>query len=93
VETAIKNVTQKSEVDPSKRIISVWEPITETNLERWSAIMTSGILETDETQPKNANESLVRVRAYELWQARGCPDGSDQEDWFTAEEELSHQTV
>ena len=55
--------------------------------------MTSGVLETDETQLKNANESLVRVRAYELWQARGCPDGSDQEDWFTAEQEFTLQTV
>jgi hypothetical protein len=22
--------------------------------------------------------------AYKLWQARGCPDGSSQEDWFHA---------
>ena len=55
--------------------------------------MTSGVMETDETQLRNANESLVRVRAYELWQARGCPDGSDLEDWLTAEQELTHQTV
>jgi hypothetical protein len=55
--------------------------------------MTSEVLETDETQLIDTNESLVRVRAYELWQARGCPDGSDQEDWFTAEQELTHQTV
>lgn len=26
--------------------------------------------------------------AYELWQARGCPDGSPEEDWFHAAEEL-----
>jgi Protein of unknown function (DUF2934) len=26
--------------------------------------------------------------AYELWQARGCPSGSPQEDWFHAVEEL-----
>src|ERR1700722_5698968 len=26
--------------------------------------------------------------AYELWQARGCPEGSSQEDWFRAAEEL-----
>jgi hypothetical protein len=65
--------------------------------------MNSGVLETDpkteatgnepEAQPKNANESLVRIRAYELWQARGCPDGSDQEDWLTAEQELTRQAV
>ena len=42
---------------------------------------------------RNANESLIRIRAYERWEARGCPDGSDQEDWLAAEQELSHQTV
>ena len=35
-----------------------------------------------------ADELSIRARAYELWVARGCPEGSDQEDWFTAEQEL-----
>lgn len=26
--------------------------------------------------------------AYELWQARGCPDGSPDEDWFRAAQQL-----
>jgi hypothetical protein len=26
--------------------------------------------------------------AHQLWQARGCPEGSPQEDWFHAVEEL-----
>ncbi len=26
--------------------------------------------------------------AHELWQARGCPDGSPEEDWFHAAEQL-----
>ncbi len=30
----------------------------------------------------------IEALAYELWQARGCPDGSPQEDWFHAAEEL-----
>ena len=30
----------------------------------------------------------IAALAYELWQARGCPDGSPQEDWFRAAEEL-----
>ena len=30
----------------------------------------------------------IAVLAYELWQARGYPDGSPQEDWFRAAEEL-----
>jgi hypothetical protein len=30
----------------------------------------------------------IAVLAYELWQARGCPEGSSQEDWFHAAKEL-----
>ena len=37
---------------------------------------------------RNADQSSIRIRAYERWEARGRPDGSDQEDWFTAEEEV-----
>ena len=36
----------------------------------------------------SAHEASIRTRAYEIWQARGCPDGSAQEDWFQAEQEL-----
>jgi len=34
------------------------------------------------------DKTSIATRAYELWQARGCPVGSDQEDWFNAETEL-----
>ncbi len=30
----------------------------------------------------------IAALAYELWRARGCPDGSPEEDWFYAAEEL-----
>jgi hypothetical protein len=30
----------------------------------------------------------IAALAYELWQVRGCPDGSPEEDWFYAAEEL-----
>ena len=30
----------------------------------------------------------IAALAHELWQARGCPEGSPQEDWFHAAEEL-----
>ena len=30
----------------------------------------------------------IAALAYELWQARGRPNGSSQEDWFRAAEEL-----
>ena len=35
-----------------------------------------------------ANPDQVQVMAYQLWLDRGCPNGSDQEDWFRAELEL-----
>ena len=28
--------------------------------------------------------------AYQLWVSRGCPEGSPDEDWLRAEEELLH---
>jgi len=30
----------------------------------------------------------IAALAYELWQARGCPHGSSEEDWFRAAAEL-----
>ena len=30
----------------------------------------------------------IAALAHELWRARGCPDGSPQEDWFHAVEQL-----
>jgi len=30
----------------------------------------------------------IAALAHKLWQARGCPDGSPQEDWFNAAEQL-----
>jgi hypothetical protein len=34
----------------------------------------------------------IATLAYALWQARGCPDGSPEEDWFRAEAELRAAT-
>lgn len=31
----------------------------------------------------------IATLAYTLWEERGCPDGSADEDWFTAEERLA----
>jgi Protein of unknown function (DUF2934) len=35
------------------------------------------------------HEEIAR-RAYKLWEQRGRPNGSREEDWFRAESELSH---
>jgi hypothetical protein len=32
--------------------------------------------------------SDIAALAYELWQSRGCPDGSPEEDWFRAAQQL-----
>jgi hypothetical protein len=32
----------------------------------------------------SVDEERIRVRAFELWQERGCPIGSPQDDWFAA---------
>lgn len=33
----------------------------------------------------------IATRAYQLWEDRGCPGGTDREDWLEAERELRHQ--
>jgi hypothetical protein len=37
-----------------------------------------------EQAPQECREEIAKL-AYHLWQARGCPDGSPEEYWFTAE--------
>jgi hypothetical protein len=51
---------------------------------------------TERTPVNNVNEHGVAIfghediarLAYELWQGRGCPEGSPEEDWFRAAHEL-----
>lgn len=60
------------------------------------------LTETDTNQPadpteRNASpevprEDLIAALAYRLWQDRGCPIGSGQEDWFQAEQQLKSRT-
>jgi hypothetical protein len=33
----------------------------------------------------------IEILAHQFWRARGCPEGSPDEDWFLAEEQLRHQ--
>ena len=37
-----------------------------------------------------AEERTTEALAYQLWIQRGCPIGSDQEDWYEAERQLAH---
>ena len=33
----------------------------------------------------------IAILAYSLWEARGCPEGSPEEDWLNAERVLNEQ--
>jgi hypothetical protein len=35
------------------------------------------------------HQDRIRQRAYELWEASGCPQGCEVEHWLQAERELS----
>ena len=37
----------------------------------------------------DSTEELIRVRAYELYEERGCEDGHDLDDWLQAETEIA----
>ena len=38
------------------------------------------------------NTAEIAALAHHLWQARGCPAGSPEIDWFQAEQQLRRQT-
>jgi hypothetical protein len=49
---------------------------------------------TDKLSMVNRSEppvdpEMVEALAYQLWLQRGCPIGTDQEDWYRAEAELA----
>ena len=39
--------------------------------------------------PTDSSHEKIARRAYEMWQAAGCPDGTHDEHWFDAERELA----
>lgn len=41
--------------------------------------------------PGTPEYDRIAARAFELWQMRGCPIGSPEEDWIRAEEELQRK--
>ncbi len=48
------------------------------------------------SQPETAgappDEASIAALAYQLWLAKGCPIGSDQDDWFLAEGILKNRS-
>lgn len=47
---------------------------------------------TDLSDAENRRQRIA-VRAYELYEARGCVDGFDMQDWLQAESEISAEAV
>jgi len=41
----------------------------------------------------DSNGSEIATLAYQLWNDRGCPMGSPEEDWFRAEHELKGRNI
>ena len=46
-----------------------------------------------DTVQRNIPREEIARRAYEIWQARGCPAGDGSEDWQAAEAELLRTRV
>lgn len=42
-----------------------------------------------ETAQHSVSDAEIAQRAYEIWQARGCPASDGSEDWKAAEAELT----
>ena len=49
---------------------------------------TSTIDHKHHLEQNEVDRAEIAELANELWRSHGCPDGSDQQDWFEAEEEL-----
>jgi hypothetical protein len=61
---------------------------TEITLE--SRDETPAITDVSKTISGEMDENRIAALAYELWQERGCPIGSPNEDWFRAKEKLKY---
>ena len=44
-------------------------------------------------RPGPENQEEIAALAHALWQARGCPNGSPEEDWFQAKRDLAGRSI
>jgi HSP20 family molecular chaperone IbpA len=51
------------------------------------------VVEADIFDRMNETDGLIAERAYEIYQSRGGDHGADQDDWFSAEQEVLHPLV
>jgi HSP20 family molecular chaperone IbpA len=54
-------------------------------------IQSVQLVEADMLDRMNETSALIAQRAFEIYQSRGGGHGSDQDDWFKAEEEVLPQ--
>jgi hypothetical protein len=45
--------------------------------------------DTETKFTETLEQDQIAALAYALWQARGCPEGSPDDDWLQAEQELT----
>ena len=51
--------------------------------------MPSAQMDVNEVAPvPSPSHDEIALRAYELWEERGRAHGSDQDDWYLAEQQL-----
>jgi hypothetical protein len=56
---------------------------------------TKSVLENNHSSNSSEvsiSNSDIAALAYKLWQERGCPEGSPDEDWYEAQRKLQSQT-
>jgi hypothetical protein len=66
---------------------------TEAPLPEGTAHTTAPDNSTEQRQVAPLDSEKVAALAYQFWQERGCPEGSPDEDWFRAEEEVRRSTA
>ena len=55
--------------------------------EQAAATVNSAPASAEISEARPFHEEIAAL-AYSLWQARGCPEGTPDDDWFKAEEVL-----
>jgi len=58
-----------------------------------TATAAAAVMAPEKVTPEKVSDVVppqgdIAVLAYFYWEARGCPDGSPEEDWLRAEQEL-----